>query len=141
MIRLASQPHVAVLAAIHAASFPAKEAWGPDAISLQLSLPGAFGLVDERGGMLLGRVTVDEGEVLTLAVAPEARRRGIARALLDAASRETRLRGGRTMFLEVAIGNTAARELYRQTGFVEVGRRHRYYPDLSDAFVLRMNIR
>ncbi|HLY88685.1 MAG TPA: GNAT family N-acetyltransferase [Acetobacteraceae bacterium] len=128
------------MAAIHAAAFPPNEAWGLDAISLQLALPGAFGLIDERGGMLLGRVTVDEAEVLTLAVAPEARRQGIARALLETAHKETRLRGGRTIFLEVAVGNTPAHELYRRCGFTEVGRRHHYYPDLSDALVLRMNV-
>jgi [ribosomal protein S18]-alanine N-acetyltransferase len=140
MIRLASQPHVPALVVIHAAAFPSNEAWGADAISLQLALPGAFGLIDERGGFLLGRVTVDEAEVLTLAVAPHARRQGIARSLLEAACKETRLRGGQTMFLEVAVNNVPARELYRRFGFVEVGKRHRYYPDLSDALVLRMNI-
>lgn len=140
MILPASQLHAPAMAAIHAAAFPPGEAWGTDAISLQLALPGAFGLIDERGGMLLGRVIVDEAEVLTLAVAPQARRQGIARALLEAARNETRLRGGRTIFLEVAVGNLPARELYCRFGFTEAGRRHRYYPDLSDALVLRMNV-
>lgn len=140
MIRLASQPHVPALAAIHAAAFPPNEAWGADAISLQLALPGALGLIDERGGMLLGRVAADEAEVLTLAVAPHARRQGVARSLLEAAGKEIRHRGGRTIFLEVAEGNIPAQQLYRRFGFVEVGRRHRYYPDLADALVLRMNI-
>lgn len=140
MIRLASQAHVRALAAVHAAAFPLGQAWGEDAISLQLCLPGAFGLIDERGGMLLGRVTVDEAEVLTVAVAPDARRQGVAKALLEAAFVETRLRGGNTVFLEVATGNSPALELYRRLGFVEVGRRRRYYPDSSDALVLRMKI-
>jgi ribosomal-protein-alanine N-acetyltransferase len=128
------------MAAIHAASFPPNEAWGEDAISLQLALPGAFGFLDERGGFLLGRVTVDEAEILTLAVAPHARRQGIARSLLEAACKEALLRGGRTIFLEVAEDNVAARKLYCRFGFFEVGRRHRYYPNLADALVLRMNI-
>ena len=140
MIRPASQPYVPALAAIHAAAFPPNEAWGEEAISLQLALPGAFGFVDERGGMLLGRVTLDEAEILTLAVAPHARRQGIARALLEAARKEMVLRGARTIFLEVAEGNVAARTLYCRFGFLEVGRRHRYYPNLADALVLRMNI-
>jgi ribosomal-protein-alanine N-acetyltransferase len=140
MIRLASQPHVPALAAIHAAAFPPGEVWGTDAISLQLALPGGFGLIAERGGMLLGRVIVDEAEILTLAVAPEARRQGIARDLLEAACQEIRLRCGRTIFLEVAVGNTPARELYCRFGFTEVGRRYRYYSDQSDALVLRMNV-
>ena len=140
MIQPATQANVLVLAAIHATAFPPVEAWGEDAISLQLALPGVFGFIDERGGMLLGRLTIDEAEVLTLAVMPEARRQGIARALLHAACADARLRGGRTMFLEVATRNAPARELYRQFGFIEVGSRRGYYADASDAVVLRMNI-
>ena len=98
-----------------------------------------FGLIDERGGMLLGRVAADEAEVLTLAVAPSARRQGIATALLERRRRRVRARGGSAMFLEVAIGNAAALALYRREGFAEVGRRRRYYADSSDALVLRMN--
>jgi ribosomal-protein-alanine N-acetyltransferase len=44
------------------------------------------------------------------------------------------------MFLEVATGNTAALALYRREGFVEVGRRCRYYADSSDALVLRVRL-
>ena len=49
-------------------------------------------------------------------------------------------RGGKAVFLEVSIGNLAAQALYRRFGFVEVGRRKRYYADSSDALVLRMKI-
>lgn len=140
MIQPASQGHVPALAAIHAAAFPPNEVWGEDAISLQLALPGGFGWLDERGGMLLGRVTVDEAEVLTLAVAPHVRRQGIASLLMGAACKETLLRGGRSIFLEVAEGNVPARNLYARFGFIEVGLRPRYYPNQADALVLRMNI-
>ena len=77
-LQRATMAHVAPLAAIHAEAFPPREAWGEDAIALQLAMPGVFGLVHPRGGMILARVTEDEAEVLTLAVAPEARRQGVA---------------------------------------------------------------
>jgi len=140
MIGEATPAHAAALAAIHAAAFPPRDSWGADAISLQLALPGAFGLIDDRGGMLLGRVVADEAEVLTLAVAPAARRQGIATALLRAAQAHARALGVHAMFLEVATGNAAALALYRHGGFAEVGRRRRYYADASDALVLRVNI-
>jgi len=140
MIREATQAHAAALALIHAAAFPEREAWGEDAISLQLALPGAFGLIDERGGMLLGRVAADEAEILTLAVAPSARRHGIATALLDAAKAHIAARGGKAVYLEVATGNAVALALYRREGFVEVGRRRRYYADSTDALVLRAEL-
>jgi ribosomal-protein-alanine N-acetyltransferase len=133
----ATQAHVPPLAAIHAASFPLREAWGEDAISLQLALPGVFGLLHPRGGMLLARVTADEAEVLTLAVAPQARRQGVATALLTGAMAEAQVRTARSMVLEVAVGNAAARALYALAGFVESGRRPRYYVDGGDALILR----
>jgi [ribosomal protein S18]-alanine N-acetyltransferase len=139
-IQRATQAHVAVLAAIHAAAFPPAESWGEDAISLQLALPGAFGLLDTRGGMLLARVAVDDAEVLTLAVAPGARRQGIATGLLSAVAAEARACGATALFLEVATTNAAARALYRRAGLVEVGRRRRYYPDGSDGVVLRTDL-
>ena len=138
MIVLATPAHAAALAAIHAAAFPPREAWGPDAIGLQIALPGTFGLVDDRGGMLLARLAADEGEILTLAVLPAARRQGIAAGLLHAAAQRVAASGGRALFLEVATGNAAARALYLAAGFTKVGRRRRYYPDGSDALVLRL---
>jgi ribosomal-protein-alanine N-acetyltransferase len=132
--------HVTPLAAIHAAAFPPREAWGEDAIALQLAMPGVFGLLHPRGGMILGRVTEDEAEILTLAVTQAARRQGIATALLGGAMAAARERRARTMVLEVAIGNAAARALYARAGFVESGRRPRYYADGGDALILRARL-
>jgi [ribosomal protein S18]-alanine N-acetyltransferase len=78
--------------------------------------------------------------VLTVAVAPAARRQGVATGLLHAARAEIRARRGRAVFLEVAPGNSAARALYQRFGFVEVGRRRGYYADGSDALVLRVKL-
>jgi ribosomal-protein-alanine N-acetyltransferase len=139
-IQRTTHAHAAALAAIHAAAFPPSECWGEDAISLQLALPGAFGLLDPRGGMLLARVAADDAEVLTLAVAPSVRRQGVATRLLSAAVTEARGCGATAVFLEVATTNLAAQALYRRAGLVEVGRRRRYYADGSDGIVLRLNL-
>jgi len=136
-IQRATPAHVPAMAAIHAEAFSPREAWAEDAFALQLIMPGVFGLIEPRGGLLLARVTMDEAEVLTLAVAPASRRHGIARALLHAAMAAAKQQDVRTMFLEVAVGNDAARALYRQAGFVEAGRRPRYYADGGDALILR----
>ena len=139
-LQRATAVHIPAMAAIHAAAFPPREAWAEDAFALQLVMPGVFGLVDPRGGLLLARVTTDEAEVLTLAVAPAARRQGVARALLAAAMTAGRERDARTMFLEVAVDNAAAQALYRQAGFVEAGRRRRYYANGGDALILRVRL-
>lgn len=133
----ATSHHAHALAAIHAASFPPRERWGADAMALQLGLPGGFGIIDPRGAMLLARVAADEAEILTLAVMPAARRRGLARALLAAAAAEAAGRGAAALFLEVAAGNLPARALYGAAGFTQVGLRPRYYPGGADALVLR----
>ncbi len=130
-------PHAASLAAIHAASFSPPDAWGAEAMALQLALPGAFGFIDSAGGMVLARTAAGEAEILTLAVRPERRRRGTGRALLEAAMREAASRGAGEMFLEVALRNAGARALYLAVGFAEMGVRRRYYSDGTDALVLR----
>ena len=137
MIELATAAHAEAMALIHQQAFPPNEAWSDDAFALQLAFVGVFGLIDPRGGLLLARVTLDEAEVLTLGVQPDARRRGIASGLLHEAASVARSRGAAGLFLEVALGNAAARALYARAGFAEVGRRRRYYADGSDAFVMR----
>jgi ribosomal-protein-alanine N-acetyltransferase len=139
MIR-ASPAHAGALAAIHAASFPPGERWGPDAFALQLALPGVFALLDPAGALILARVAADEAEILTLAVAPGARRQGRARALLAEAAAIAAAAGARALFLEVSEANAAARALYESSAFALAGRRPRYYPDGSDALVLRREI-
>jgi ribosomal-protein-alanine N-acetyltransferase len=134
--------HAAALAAIHAAAFPAGEAWDAAAFRGQLQLAGVFGAIDPAGGMVLARIAADTAEILTLAVVPEARRRGLGASLLHAALAEAAARGARAMFLEVSEANIAARALYagvEQAGerFASVGRRRRYYRDGSDALLLR----
>ncbi len=106
----------------------------------QLELgPARPGLVagDEDGvmGALVASCPVpDEAEILTLAVAPEHRRRGVGGALLQAFLRGRRGR----VFLEVRPSNAAARRLYQRFGFTPAGRRASYYQSPSeDAIVLQ----
>lgn len=136
----ATKFHADALAVLHARAFPPGERWGSDAMALQLGLPGVFGWIAEPGGMILARVVADESELLTLAVDPGQRRRGLGTALLAQAMRTVADRGARTMFLEVSARNGPARALYAGCGFEQVGRRPGYYRDGSDALVLRAAI-
>lgn len=138
-VRVVGPAYAAVLAAIHAAAFP-HDAWGPGAFQTQLEMHGVVGLLDNRGGLLLMRVTIDEAEILTIGVLPGLRRQGIARALLGAALVKAVALGARSIFLEVDIGNQPARALYRAAGFHEVGRRRAYYANGADALVLRLDL-
>jgi ribosomal-protein-alanine acetyltransferase len=70
---------------------------------------------------------LDELSLLTIGVAPEQQRRGLATALLDHIVERAAETGAAVMILEVRKGNAAARALYRRYGFVEVGQRRGYY--------------
>jgi ribosomal-protein-alanine N-acetyltransferase len=126
-------PDTAVaLAALHALCFtPLPETpWSADALAAVLRLPTtiAFAALDAEGeaaGFLAGRLAGGEAEILTLCVAPDARRNGVARGLLDAFF--VRIGAGVQVSLEVAAGNAPARALYRSAGFRAAGRRPGYY--------------
>lgn len=130
------------LAALHARAFEAP--WNAKAFADLLRSPGVFALA-ARGegaleGLILMRAIADEAEVLTLAVAPERRREGLASALLDAALRLAAQMGAARAFLEVAHDNHAAMGLYERAQFVPTGRRRAYYARISgpaaDALIL-----
>jgi ribosomal-protein-alanine N-acetyltransferase len=138
-IGLVSDPHA--LARLHAISFT--EAWNAQAIADLLQMQGAFAFADESS-FVLARAAGGEAEILTLAVAPDARRQGLATALVRAAASHAHLLGAERFFLEVAVGNHAARALYGRLGFIEAGRRKGYYAATGrkpeDALVLRSNL-
>lgn len=129
------------LAGIHARSFTLPRPWTAAEIATLLGDPTVF-LCEAAGrGFLLGRVVVDEAELLTLAVDPAHRRAGLGAALLRDYHAEATRRGAARSFLEVAADNIAALTLYESAGYTAQGRRPRYYsvpgqPPV-DAVVLR----
>lgn len=127
------------LAALHARCFPEHSLprpWRAEEFAALLAQPGSL-LLTRPGGFLLGRVILDEAELLTLAVAPEARRHGIGRDLCAEFAATSRARGAAHGFLEVASDNAPAQALYASTGWREAGRRRGYYGPGRDALVLR----
>lgn len=123
------------LAALHAAAFASP--WSRADHADLLASPGAFALLAEGEGFILCRAIAGEAEILTLAVAPAARRRGTGRALVEAAAGVAGTLGAETLFLEVAHDNAAALALYDAAGFSRVGLRRGYYASGADAVVMR----
>ena len=77
-------------------------------------------------------------DIQTIAVVPEARRRGIGRTLLLALAEAGQRRGAAEALLEVRADNPGAQALYRSMGFEQIAIRPRYYqPDDVDAIVMR----
>lgn len=112
------------LAAIHAGAFP--DPWSAETLAQLLAQPGVA-VLSEPDGFIVIRTVLDEAEVLTLAVRPHARRRGVATRLVQKAAELARLTGAERLFLEVAEDNHPAQALYARAGFSRIGRRAGYY--------------
>ena len=98
----------------------------------------------DPAGLVLGYISLyrvlDEGYINTVAVRPEARRQGVATALLQ----ELRRQGGELAFitLEVRESNQGARTLYDGLGYREAGRRRGYYfHPKEDAIIMTLELK
>jgi ribosomal-protein-alanine N-acetyltransferase len=101
--------------------------------------------VAEQDGHILGYAAcwtvIDQSELGNVAVAAEARGRGIGGALVDTVIARVRERGAGEVFLEVRESNRSAQSIYRDRGFVVVGRRRSYYAHpTEDALVMRLRV-
>jgi ribosomal-protein-alanine N-acetyltransferase len=117
--------------------------WSEELVRRELSHEFSTVLLatDGPGGPVQGFAVVwlvhDELHVLNVAVAPEARRRGVARTILAEVESQARAQGARVAMLEVRRGNAPAIALYRALGYGQVGIRPRYYAeDGEDALVM-----
>ncbi len=92
-------------------------------------------------GFVIYWLVHDEVHVLNVAVADEARRRGVGRTLMLEAHARGRRLGGTVATLEVRTTNTPAIELYRSLGYREIGVRPNYYADEGeDALVMVIDL-
>lgn len=124
--------------------FPGDDPWPEQAFRIELAA-GRYYLVARQGGELLGYGGLAvlagppraEAEIHTIGVHPDARRRGIGRALLRgllAVADSVHA----TVFLEVRTDNAVAQALYTAEGFGVVGTRKRYYQGSgADAYTMR----
>ncbi len=103
---------------------------------------GLYLILGESGslsGFIGLKLISDEAHVMTIAVCPERRRRGLARTLIKAALGEPAAAGVHHVYLEVRPSNLAARTLYASLGFVETGVRPAYYGD-EDALLMTLDL-
>lgn len=122
----------AAIASVHSLSFV--HGWSESEVERLISERATIGHVARLNGgagavvaFVLSHVVQDEAEILTIAVASQARGQGIAAKLLARHMGRLAALGVRKLFLEVDEQNSAARKLYARAGFTEVGRREGYY--------------
>ena len=131
------------LAALHALCFETPRPWSETEFSSLMDESHTFSVIQPLG-FAMGRVIVDEAELLTLAVHPDARRQGTGKFLLQKFESKAKLSGAITSFLEVATNNHPAIRLYEGHGYRHSGRRRGYYhhPDGMhfDALILSRDL-
>jgi len=139
MIREGFHRDLGALERIHRTAFA--DPWDAVGLGQLLESRQVFVFWDE-GGFIMARVAAGEAEILTIAVTPASRRRGLGRALVAAAAKRAHDMGAETFFLEVAMGNEAARALYEGLGFRQAGLRKAYYAGNppQDALVLKAGL-
>lgn len=128
---------------LHSRAFPDMRGWSAtefralidDPATIFVALPHAF---------MVGRIAADEAEILTISTDPDQRRKGKAAHLLEEFEEIAKGRGAVAIFLEVASTNRAARTLYGNRGYLQVGKRPGYYSSNGssavDALILRKNL-
>ncbi|MBY0562654.1 MAG: GNAT family N-acetyltransferase [Hyphomonadaceae bacterium] len=144
MIEVVDASAVGELTRVHAACFD--KAWPPEEIARMLDNPASIAVAAREAsviGFAMAWAAAGDAEILTVAVLPEARRKGVAKALLSAVAAVAVARGAVAIHLDVAETNAAARALYRALGYREISSRPRYYATESgpvDALVLRLDL-
>jgi len=130
-LRLATLDDLEALVDLEALTFP-EDPWTPFMLADELMSPASrYWIAADESGAAIGyggvKVGGDQADVMTIGVAPHARGRGAGAAILDALLDWARQAGAAEIFLDVRPSNEGAIALYNSRGFVEIGRRPRYF--------------
>ena len=152
-VRRATSGDLDAIMAIETSVF-VNDAWSSSSMAHELTNSSCFYqvVVDAAGAVgpagevvayagLLAPIGSPDSDIQTIAVAPSARRRGVARDLVRRMLDEAAARGAHETFLEVRVDNPGAQALYESFGFEGIAVRPRYYmPDGVDALVMRVRL-
>lgn len=143
IIRKMKASDVAAIAELEKRCF--SDPWSADSIASELVNPLSYWLVAEIDGQVAGYVgsqsVLDAADMMNIAVSPEYRRRGVAKALVNELTAYLSKNNMIALLLEVRVSNEPAITLYEKMGFQQVGRRPNYYRNpREDALVLRKGL-
>ena len=120
-----------------------KGSWNESMISQELQAPmrAYYAQIDENTNTLCGYAGYwfdgDDAQIMTIGVAKQYQRKGIASKLLSTMIKTAKQIGAKRMLLEVRVDNVPALALYERFGFVKMGLRKRYYqPEGVDAYTM-----
>lgn len=115
--------------------------WSKEGFAASLAMENGVFLVAEEEGVIIGYcgmiASIEEGEITNVAVAPQARRRGVGDKLIQEIICCAKVRGINRIVLEVRVSNTGAIHLYEKNQFVSVGVRKGFYEKpKEDAYIM-----
>ena len=139
-LELMSDAHVSQIAQLEKSCF--SDPWSETSVASELHNPLSLWLVALDGDTVAGYVgsqsVLDGADMMNIAVHPDYRRQGIARALINGLVAALVDKGVGSLVLEVRVSNVPAIALYEQLGFQQVGRRPNYYRNpKEDALILK----
>lgn len=145
IIRSFGEDYVSEAAEIEKLCF--SEPWSETALQYMFNSPNTYAVacIEKESGRLVAygglEYVLDEAELTNVATHPDFRRRGCARAIMEALERYISIRGVKRVWLDVRKSNEIAIDLYRKFGFTAAGIRPKYYRfPLEDAILMVKNI-
>ena len=132
--------HVSQVAQLEKICFA--DPWSEMSIASELQSIWSYWVVAVQDDAVVGYIgsqsSIDESDVMNVAVHPDWRRQGIAEQLIVHLIDQLKSRGSHALMLEVRASNAPAIALYEKLGFRQVGLRKNYYRNpKEDALILR----
>jgi len=97
-------------------------------------------IIASQNSFIVWRTVTDEAELISIGVRPDARRGGVASALMQLMEHDAKQNGAKTIFLEVDESNIPAISLYQKSGFTNIGTRPHYYENGHNAVIMKKDI-
>lgn len=134
-----------IYADMHTVCF--EKGWNESMMRQMLLLPGALGLIayedDKPTGFILYAFSPEQADIVAVGVLPEFRGKKVSDELMEKSFKSLQDKGVREIFLEVAVDNNHAIDLYQRHGFIQVGKRQKYYQrgdEKVDALLMRVDL-
>lgn len=119
--------------------------WSKEALSMELENDLAVYMVAKYNDKVIGYaglwMIIDEAHITNIAVHKDYRGNGISKLILSSLINICKIKGTKSMTLEVRKSNEVAKNLYKSFNFEEVGIRPKYYADNNeDAIIMWLTI-
>ena len=137
-VRAWEEKDIEAIAEIEKQSF--SDPWTAEMLKDALRFPVYHTFLAEEDGQICGYgcliVLFEDAELANVAVAPDFRKKGVGKLLMESMHEKAKALGAERMLLEVRVSNQPAIGLYEKYGYSRYGKREKYYADGEDAYLM-----